>query len=203
MTLNNLTDEELTALAKNKEAGAEEELIKRYKPLVKGLCRSYYLIGGDSEDLIQEGMIGLFNAVKGYQDGHGTGFKAFCKLCVTRRILSAVKLSQRDKHRPLNNYYSLNQPLKNDVEPEENEAVTLLDVLSGGQNSPENALIEAQEIKSLKLYIDKNLSALEKKILNLYLDGKTYSEISKQVDKPSKSIDNALRRIKNKLKETR
>ncbi|MBN2259325.1 MAG: RNA polymerase sporulation sigma factor SigH [Clostridiales bacterium] len=193
-----LLEENTVDLAKKGNDRAEEYLIKKYKNFVRAKARSYYLIGADKEDIIQEGMIGLFKAIRDYDVDKAASFKVFAELCITRQMITAIKSATRQKHIPLNSYISLNKP----VFDEESDR-TLLDILAGDSiSNPEDLMISKEELNMMELQIEQNLSSFEMKVLNYYLQGKTYSNISLQMDKPIKSIDNALQRIKRKLEKS-
>ena len=173
---------------------AVEYLINKYKNFVRAKARSYFLIGADREDIIQEGMIGLYKAIRDYQDDRSS-FRAFAEICITRQIITAIKMATRQKHMPLNSYVSLNNPVY-----EEDSERTLLDMLSGKKISdPEELLINGEEFTAIESNLGEILSTLEKRVLSYYLEGKSYQEIAEELKRHSKSIDNALQRIKRKL----
>ena len=190
-------DEELVLMAQNGDDAAQEYLLDKYKSLVRAKSRAYFLIGADSEDIIQEGMIGLYKAVRDYNEEKNASFRSFAELCVNRQMITAIKAATRQKHQPLNSYVSLNKPVY-----EEESEQTYMDFLqsnSGSLLNPE-ALLIGQENKSfLEDQMVKNLSSFETRVLVLYLQGRSYFEISRVLDKPEKSIDNALQRVKKKL----
>lgn len=195
MGFDKYTDEELVELTRNGNSLAEEYLLEKYKNLVRGRARSYFLNGGNDEDLIQEGMIGLFKAIRDYSSDKETLFSTFAELCVTRQIITAVKKSTRQKHTPLNNYVSLNKAV-DDESPEK----TFMDVLLvSEENDPEFMFINQEDKKSAYEVIEGDLSKLEKSVLEMYLEGLSYNEIAEKLDKTTKSIDNALQRLKKKL----
>ena len=190
-----ITEENVVILAKSGDRKAEEHIIKKYKNFVRAKARSYYLIGADKEDIIQEGMIGLFKAIRDYDTEKAASFKVFAELCITRQMITAIKTATRQKHKPLNSYVSLNKP----VFDEESDR-TLLDMISGEKiTNPEDLMISKEEMNLMELLIEENLSSFEMEVLNFYLQGKTYNDITGLIDKPIKSIDNALQRIKRKL----
>lgn len=193
----NAKDEELVLMAQNGDDVAQEYLLDKYKSLVRAKSRAYFLIGADSEDIIQEGMIGLYKAVRDYNEEKNASFRSFAELCVNRQMITAIKAATRQKHQPLNSYISLNKPVY-----EEESEQTYMDFLqssSGSLLNPE-ALLIGQENKSfLEDQMVKNLSSFETRVLVLYLQGRSYFEISRVLDKPEKSIDNALQRVKKKL----
>ena len=191
----NYDDEELIYLASQGDLLAEECLINKYKKLVKIKARSYFLIGADTEDIIQEGMIGLYKAVRNYQFKKLSSFKAFAELCITRQIITAIKSATRQKHIPLNSYISLNRPIYN-----EDSDRTLLDIVDNiSINDPQDLFLNGEKLNNLKVRIKKILSDLERDVLESYLDAKSYQEIAADLGRHVKSIDNALQRIKRKL----
>jgi len=191
----NCDDEELVCLACQGDLLAEEYLINKYKKLVKIKARSYFLIGADTEDIIQEGMIGLYKAVRNYQFKKLSSFKAFAELCITRQIITAIKSATRQKHIPLNSYISLNRPIYN-----EDSDRTLLDIVDNiSINDPQDLFLNSEKLNNLKARIKKILSDLERDVLESYLDARSYQEIAVDLGRHVKSIDNALQRIKRKL----
>ena len=192
----NLTDEELIVEIKEKDnASAMDYLIHRYRSFVRAKARSYFLIGADREDIIQEGMIGFFKAVRDFKSDKLASFHAFAELCVTRQIITAIKTATRQKHIPLNSYVSLNKPIY-----DEDSDRTLLDVISGVKVSdPEELIISREEFLTIEKKMSEILSELEWQVLMAYLDGKSYQEIALSLDRHVKSIDNALQRVKRKL----
>lgn len=190
-----MIDEEVVEDARNGDAQAQEYLIKKYKNFVRAKARSYFLIGADREDIIQEGMIGLFKAIRDFRSDKLSSFRAFAELCITRQIITAIKTATRQKHIPLNSYVSLNKPIY-----DEESDRTLLDVLSGAKISdPEELIISREELGHIESKIGEILSDLEWKVLMSYLQGKSYQEIAEDLDRHVKSIDNALQRVKRKL----
>lgn len=193
-----MTDEEVVELAKTSDVDALEYLIHKYKGLVRAKARTYFLIGADKEDIIQEGMIGLYKAIRDFNKDKLVSFKAFAELCVTRQIITAVKTATRQKHIPLNNYISLNRTMfESDMER------TLMDTLSSEKlQDPEEIFITKEDFTDINLKMEEKLSHFEMQVLNLYIQGKSYLEIAEGLKKPVKSIDNALQRIKKKLSGT-
>jgi len=190
-------DEEVIILAKLGDINAQEYLISKYENFVKAKAKSYFLIGADKEDIYQEGMIGLFKAIRDFKSDKLSSFKAFAELCVTRQIITAIKTATRQKHIPLNTYVSLNKPIY-----DEESDRTLLDVLSEAKVSdPEELIINREELKHMYSEIGDVLSNLEMEVLMSYLDGKSYQEIASELDRHAKSIDNALQRVKRKLEK--
>lgn len=194
-----LTDEELILRLRAGDAEAERMLYERYKQTVRSRAHTYFLIGADHEDLVQEGMIGLYRAVCDYDPEKAASFRSFAELCITRRILSAIKRATRKKHAPLNSYVSLNQPMFT-----ENEDATLFDTMPSLRVvDPEEELIGREEYERILTYLTDNLSPLEQTVLNLYLNGFSYQQIAVRLNRAPKSIDNALQRIKHKLEALR
>lgn len=193
--LETLSDEEIVELTRNGDNQALEWLIERYRNFVRSKARSYFLIGADREDIIQEGMIGLFKAIRDYKEDKLTSFRAFAEMCITRQMITAIKTATRQKHIPLNSYISLDKPMY-----EEDSDRTLLDVIEATRlTDPELLMIHREEFKDMEYKISEILSDLEKKVLMLYLDGRSYQEIAVDLDRHVKSIDNALQRVKRKL----
>lgn len=190
-----LSDEAIVEAAKDGETEAVELLIRKYKNFVRSKARSYFLIGADREDIIQEGMIGLYKAIRDYKPDKLSSFKAFAELCITRQIITAIKTATRQKHIPLNSYVSLNKPIY-----DEESDRTLLDVISGHKiTDPEELMICKEEMIHIEAKIGEILSDLECKVLMLYLQGRSYQEIACDLNRHVKSIDNALQRVKRKL----
>ena len=192
-------DEELVLMAQNGDDTAQEFLLDKYKSLVRAKSRAYFLIGADSEDIIQEGMIGLYKAVRDYNEEKNASFRSFAELCVNRQMITAIKAATRQKHQPLNSYVSLNKPVY-----EEESEQTYMDFLQSSSDSllnPEALLIGQENKNFLEDQMTKNLSSFETKVLVLYLQGRSYFEIAHVLDKPEKSIDNALQRVKKKLEK--
>lgn len=194
----NLTDEEiLLAIKDNDDELALEYFINKYRNFVRAKARSYFLIGADREDIIQEGMIGFYKAIRDFRNDKLSSFRAFAELCVTRQIITAIKTATRQKHIPLNSYISLNKPIY-----DEDSDRTLMDVLSGGKISdPEELVISREEFADIEKKMEEILSDLEWRVLMSYLDGKSYQEIAADLGRHVKSIDNALQRVKRKLEK--
>lgn len=190
-------DEEVVIEAKKGDIRAQEYLINKYENFVKAKAKSYFLIGADKEDIYQEGMIGLYKAIRDFKSDKLSSFKAFAELCVTRQIITAIKTATRQKHIPLNTYVSLNKPIY-----DEESDRTLLDVLSEAKVAdPEELIISREELNHIQNEIGEVLSDLEMEVLMSYLDGKSYQEIACDLDRHAKSIDNALQRVKRKLEK--
>jgi len=190
-----MQDEEIVAYARDGDIEAQEFLINKYKNFVRAKARSYFLIGADREDIIQEGMIGLYKAIRDFRLDKLSSFRAFAELCITRQIITAIKTATRQKHIPLNSYVSLNKPIY-----DEDSDRTLLDVVSGaGLADPEELVISREEFDHIEEKIGELLSVLERKVLISYLNGKSYQEIAGDLNRHVKSVDNALQRVKRKL----
>ena len=194
---NEKTDEEVVFLCHGGDTLAEEYLLDKYKNFVWARARSYFLIGADHEDIVQEGMIGLYKAIRDYRPEKLSSFRAFAELCVTRQIITAIKTATRQKHIPLNSYVSLNKPLF-----DEESDRTLMDVIMEGRvSNPEEILINQEDLIHVNDRIKRVLSSLEQQVLSAYLDGKSYQEIAETLGRHVKSIDNALQRVKRKLEK--
>ena len=190
-----MTDEQVVILAQETDGPALEYLLNKYKNFVRTKARSYFLIGADHEDIVQEGMIGLYKAIRDYKAERLSSFRAFAELCVTRQIITAIKTATRQKHIPLNSYISLNKPIY-----EEDSDRTLLDVITEeGMSNPEEMIIDREDLSVIEGKIGQMLSDLEKEVLVRYMEGKSYVEIAGEMHRHVKSIDNALQRIKRKL----
>jgi len=190
-----MTDEQVVILAQETDSPALEYLLNKYKNFVRTKARSYFLIGADHEDIVQEGMIGLYKAIRDYKAERLSSFRAFAELCVTRQIITAIKTATRQKHIPLNSYISLNKPIY-----EEDSDRTLLDVITEeGMSNPEEMIIDREDLSVIEGKIGQMLSDLEKDVLVRYMEGKSYVEIADEMHRHVKSIDNALQRIKRKL----
>jgi len=190
-----MIDEDVVEFAREGDDAALEYLINKYKNFVRAKARSYFLIGADREDIIQEGMIGLYKAIRDFRMDKLSSFRAFAELCITRQIITAIKTATRQKHIPLNSYVSLNKPIY-----DEDSDRTLLDVISGSKISdPEELIISREEFDDIEEKMGEILSSLEWKVLMSYLEGKSYQEIAEDLKRHVKSIDNALQRVKRKL----
>jgi RNA polymerase sporulation-specific sigma factor len=192
-----MSDEEIVELAQLGDQFAIEFLVDKYKNFVRAKARAYFLIGADREDIIQEGMIGLFKAIRDYNGEKLTSFRAFAELCITRQIITAIKTATRQKHIPLNSYVSLNKP----VYDEESDR-TLIDIITTNKiTNPEEIIISREEFVYIEKKMGEILSSLEWKVLMAYLEGKSYQEIALELKRHVKSIDNALQRVKRKLEK--
>ncbi|MBX5436893.1 MAG: RNA polymerase sporulation sigma factor SigH [Alicyclobacillaceae bacterium] len=195
--LEELPDEDLVAAVRNGDTQALEVLIQKYRNFVRAKARSYFLIGADREDIVQEGMIGLFKSIRDFREDKLASFRAFAELCITRQIITAIKTATRQKHIPLNSYVSLDKPIY-----DEDSDRTLLDVICTARvTDPEEVVIHQEEFDDIEVTISELLSDLERKVLMLYLDGRSYQEIAIDLDRHVKSIDNALQRVKRKLEK--
>ena len=198
---NSYSDEELLVRLRDGEQGITDYIMNKYKNLVRSKAKSMYILGADSEDLIQEGMIGLFKAIRDYDSGRDASFFTFADLCVSRQMYTAVQASRRQKHIPLNNYISLygNVSTNRDGEGEEE---SLLNVLTDASDlNPEALIIDRENVDRLEMLIEQELSSFEKQVLDLYLTGMGYQQIAKVLGRDEKSTDNALQRIKTKLRK--
>lgn len=190
-------DEDMVLKAQKGDKKAFEKLFNKYSGVVKAKARAYFLIGAEKEDIIQEGMIGLFKAIRDFKADKLTSFRAFAEMCITRQIITAIKTATRQKHLPLNSYVSLNKP----VYEEESER-TLLDLIAEEKVcDPEELLISREEYHGIESKLHEILSDLESEVLSYYLQGKSYQEIAVGMDRHVKSIDNALQRVKRKLEK--
>ena len=190
-----MPDEDVVELAQEANGAALEYLLNKYKNFVRTKARSYFLIGADHEDIVQEGMIGLYKAIRDYRRDKLKSFRSFAELCITRQIITAINTATRQKHIPLNNYISLNRPIY-----DEDSDRTLLDVITeDAPSNPEEMLIDREDLSVIEGRIGQVLSDLEKEVLVRYMEGKSYVEISQEMGRHVKSIDNALQRIKRKL----
>nr|WP_208416555.1 RNA polymerase sporulation sigma factor SigH [Thalassobacillus devorans] len=192
-----MEDEEIIERINEGHSQALDYLINKYKNFVRAKARTYFLIGADREDIVQEGMIGLYKAIRDYKEDKLSSFKAFAELCVTRQIITAIKTATRQKHIPLNSYVSLDKPIY-----DEESDRTLLDVIAGSKAiDPQELIVNKEKFDDMEDKISELLSDLERKVLTLYLDGRSYQEISAELDRHVKSIDNALQRVKRKLEK--
>ena len=195
LTYDNMADEDIIDAIRANHPLALEFLYDKYKNFVKNKARTYFLIGADREDIIQEGMIGLYKAIRDFRGDKLSSFRAFAELCITRQIITAIKTATRQKHIPLNSYVSLNKPIY-----DEDSDRTLLDVISGTKVSdPEELIISKEEFDDIEGKMREILSSLEWKVLMAYLEGKSYQEMALELNRHVKSIDNALQRVKRKL----
>jgi RNA polymerase sporulation-specific sigma factor len=192
------TDDELVLRARAGDDAALEHLLLRYRNFSRVKARNYFLIGADKEDIIQEGMIGLYKAIRDYRPDKQSSFRAFAELCIQRQIITAIKTATRQKHIPLNSYVSLTRPVQQEDGSEPDRV--LVDVLTQGANSdPVEMVISREEIDMMQTSFREILSDLEAHVLHLYLEGKSYQDIAVSLRRRVKSIDNALQRIKRKV----
>lgn len=190
-------DEQIVQVARDGDPAALEHLMNKYRNFVRAKAKSYFLIGADREDIVQEGMIGLYKAIRDFRDDKLSSFRAFAELCITRQIITAIKTATRQKHIPLNSYVSLNKPIY-----DEDSDRTLLDVISCSRvTDPEELVINDEDFGDIEEKMGEILSDLEWQVLTAYLDGKSYQEIAAELDRHVKSIDNALQRVKRKLEK--
>ncbi len=193
--LEGLEDEVVIDLIHNGNSDALDFLIHKYRNFVRAKARSYFLIGADREDIVQEGMIGLYKAIRDYKGDKLASFKAFAELCITRQIITAIKTATRQKHIPLNSYVSLDKPIY-----DEESDRTLMDIITPAKTlDPQELIVSREEFSNMEDKMAEILSDLEREVLALYLDGQSYQEISELLDRHVKSIDNALQRVKRKL----
>ena len=191
----NLPDEQIVELSSEGEKMATEYILAKYKNLVRAKAKAYFLAGADKEDLVQEGMIGLFKAIRDFDPTKQASFRGFAEMCIKRQLITAVKTAARQKHIPLNSYISLSKPVYED-EAER----TLVEVIAQREAvDPEEMFIRREKAEALETEISQKLSNLEQTVFSLYLGGMNYQEIALELDRPPKSIDNALQRIKKKL----
>ena len=183
-------DEELLRMMRNGKSEVADYLVDKYKYLVRQKARALYLAGGDQEDLIQEGMLGLFKAIQGYQEDREASFATFAALSIDRQLYSAISMSQRQKHQPLNSFVSLSEPVSE-------QELRLID-----EETPEEILINRENLDRIHEKIRKILSPFEYEVLQLYLKGYGYQQIARQMQKPPKAIDNALQRIRSKVRSS-
>lgn len=192
------TDEQLIQLLRDGDHEVMDYMCERYKDLVRGKARSMFILGGDNEDLIQEGMLGLFKAMRDYDSGRDASFRTFADLCVSRQIYTAVQASRRDKHIPLNTYISLYAKAGESAEGEERSLLDSIEDPTGF--TPEEQVLDRERVADLERTIDTELSDFEKQVLDLFLTGMSYTEIARVLGREEKSTDNALQRIKSKLR---
>jgi len=190
-------DEQLLLQIKEGNNAALEQLINKYKNFVRSKAKTYFLVGADKEDIVQEGMIGLFKAIRDFKDDKLVSFKSFAEICVTRQIITAIKTATRQKHMPLNSYISLNKPVFED----DGERTLMETINHDVVSDPEMLFIGKEELARIEGKINEVLSSFELEVLYLYLQGKSYHEIASELNKEVKSVDNALQRIKKKVEK--
>jgi RNA polymerase sporulation-specific sigma factor len=193
--LRDMSDEEVVLVARSGDQPATEYLLSRYRHLVECKARSYFLAGADHDDVVQEGMIGLYKAIRDYRDDRLAHFRAFADLCVTRQIITAIKMATRQKHIPLNGYLSLHYPSIDG----EGDGIFLEQFADSRASDPAISLCDSRSIHALRELIERSLSVLESRVLCYYLQGKSYREISDALQCPAKAVDNALQRVKRKV----
>lgn len=192
------TDEELILRLRDGEEAIMDYILNKYKNLVRKYARNMYILGAEEQDLIQEGMIGLFRAIKDYDSGRDASFFTFADLCISRKMYNAIEASKREKHTPLNNYISLYS--SNDEDNKDGKTI-FMDLLSAGEiSNPENLLIDKENVERIESLVEQELSPFEKQVFDLYITGMKYVQIAKVLGRDEKSTDNALQRIKSKLK---
>ena len=193
----NMTDEDLVEITKSEDKSAFEYLLNKYKELVNIKVSKYYIVGAEKDDIIQEGLIGLFKAIKSYKSDMKNSFKSFANMCIERQLITAIKSSNRQKHMPLNSYLSLNVSA---YDEEDGKSDTpLIDVFNTTLiEDPLDTITKKEYYQNIEKTIDKSLSDFEKKVLNKYINGKSYIEIAEDLDTPVKSVDNAIQRIRKK-----
>lgn len=193
------TDEELILRLREGEEAIMDYIMNKYKNLVRKHARNMYILGAEEQDLIQEGMIGLFRAIKDYDCGRDASFFTFADLCISRKMYNAIEASKREKHTPLNNYVSLYA--SNDDDNKDGKTM-FMDLLSAGEiSNPENLFIDRENVQRIEMLVEQELSSFEKQVFDLYITGMKYGQIAKVLGKDEKSTDNALQRIKNKLRK--
>lgn len=196
VAIDEMADEELISRHRDGDGRAMDALLMRYRNFARSKARSYFLVGADKEDIVQEAMIGLYKAVRDFSADKETSFRAFAEVCVTRQIITAIKMATRQKHIPLNTYVSLSKPLVTEEEPDR----SLMDVLQTTQvTDPAELVISSEELRSMKMAFAEILSDFEIDVLHLYVEGKSYQEVSDLLGRQVKAVDNALQRIKRKV----
>lgn len=191
-----MTDEQLIRLLREGENSVIDYIMEKYKDLVRKEAKAMYLLGGENDDLIQEGMIGLFKGIQNYDPKENVSFYSFAKLCITRQIYSAIKASNRQKHIPLNSYVSFYEKTESGAKEQ------VLDTIEAGDDSdPEQILLSKESVEKLEKELEEQLSTLEQRVLYLHLLGTDYKTIAKLLDKSPKTVDNALQRVKGKVEK--
>jgi RNA polymerase sporulation-specific sigma factor len=196
VAIDEMADEELISRHRDGDGRAMDALLTRYRNFARSKARSYFLVGADREDIVQEAMIGLYKAVRDFSAEKETSFRAFAEVCVTRQIITAIKMATRQKHIPLNTYVSLSKPLVTEDEPDR----ALMDVLQTPNiTDPAELVISSEELRSMKMAFAEILSDFEIDVLHLYVEGKSYQEVAELLGRQVKAVDNALQRIKRKV----
>ncbi|SEL18038.1 MULTISPECIES: RNA polymerase sporulation sigma factor SigH [unclassified Butyrivibrio] len=193
------TDEELITRLRDGESDVTDYIMNKYKNLVRTKAASMYILGADKDDLIQEGMIGLFKAVRDYDAGRDASFKTFADLCISRQMYTAIQASNRKKHAPLNGYISLYSKLGDSEEDKEFSLDQVLENIN--DNDPESMMIDRENTRDIEKFIENGLSDFEQAVLELHLTGMSYVEIARVLGRDEKSTDNALQRLKNKIRK--
>ena len=199
---NTMDDKEIIQLIREKDADAMDYLMRKYRGMVKQEARKMYLIGSDEEDLIQEGMIGLFQAIRSYEREHDASFASFARLCVRRQMYSAVTASNRKKHQPLNTYVSFDEPVfVENARRNGYKEQTIEDMIFADERdtNPEKIMLDREQAGMIESVIVERLTSYEKKVLNLYLEGRSYEDIAEELKRTRKAIDNAIQRIRKKF----
>ena len=194
----NIPDEQLIRRLRDGETAIMDYIISKYKYLVIRAAKAIYLIGGENDDLIQEGMIGLFKAIRDFDINQETSFYSFAELCISRQMYTAIKLSQRQKHMPLNSYVSLYDIKKTDYDDKQAPLIEQLETESN--SNPEELFLDKERMRMLVEQLNERLSDMERRVLHLHLQGEDYRSIAELLDKSPKSIDNALQRIRQKMR---
>lgn len=194
----NIPDEQLIRRLRDGESAIMDYIISKYKYLVIRAAKAIYLIGGENDDLIQEGMIGLFKAVRDFDTNQETSFYSFAELCISRQMYTAIKLSQRQKHMPLNSYVSLYDVKRSDYDDKHSPLIEQLEIETN--SNPEELLLDKERMQMLVEELNERLSDMERRVLHLHLQGEDYRSIAELLDKSPKSIDNALQRIRQKMR---
>ncbi|MEZ3461607.1 MAG: RNA polymerase sporulation sigma factor SigH [Lachnospiraceae bacterium] len=195
-----LTDEELIDRQRSGERQIMDYIMDKYKNLVRKKAKSMHILGADNDDLIQEGMIGLFKAVRDYDPGRDASFYTFADLCISRQMYKAVQASRREKHTPLNTYVSLYADMA-EAENDGNSTELVNVIASAVETNPEQLMIDRENVADIEAIIEKELSSFEKQVLDLYITGMSYSQIAGVLSRDAKSTDNALQRLKAKLRK--
>lgn len=195
------TDEELIDRQRSGERQITDYIMDKYKNLVRKKAKSMYILGADNDDLIQEGMIGLFKAVRDYDPGRDASFYTFADLCISRQMYNAVQASRREKHTPLNTYVSLYTDMA-EAEGDGNSTALVNVIASASESNPEQLMIDRENVADIEAIIEKELSSFEKQVLDLYITGMSYSQIARVLSRDVKSTDNALQRLKAKLRKS-
>ena len=195
----NMNDEDLVEIIKSGDKLAFDYLINKYKEIVYMKVSKYYMIGAEKEDIVQEGLIGLFKAIKSYQNDKKNSFKTFANMCIERQLITAIKSSNRQKHMPLNSYLSLNMSAYDNEEDGKTSNTDMIDILNTHLiEDPLDTIAQKEYYQTIEETINNTLSDFEKKVLNYYMQGESYTQIAEKLDAPVKSIDNAIQRIRKK-----